>query len=301
MIRGRPRVSIGMPVYNGENYIEEALDSILAQTYSDFELIISDNASTDRTPEICQAYAAKDRRIHYHRNESNLGGAANFNRVFELSSGEYFKWAAHDDVIAPDFLLKCVQVLDKDPEVVLAHPKIKIINEQSKVIQTYSVQLRTDSPKPHVRFHDLIWVRHWCLQLYGLIRRSTLQMTPLHGEYASADRVLLVQLAFLGQFREIPEYLFFSRRHGQQGSLLVHNLHAYTAWFDPAKKDEIVFPASRLVLEHIKAVGDAPLSPYERACCYLSGSLRLVKYSAILARDLLVPVKVILRRVEAGT
>jgi glycosyltransferase involved in cell wall biosynthesis len=91
--RDKPRLSIGMPVFNGEKYLKEALDSILAQTYSDFELLISDNASTDRTEQICREYAAKDRRIRYYRNEKNIGAPKNFNRVFELSSGKYFRWA----------------------------------------------------------------------------------------------------------------------------------------------------------------------------------------------------------------
>jgi len=115
----KPRVSIGLPVYNGENYLEEAIDSILAQTYKDFELIISDNASTDRTPDICQAYANKDPRIRYYRNEKNIGAAVNFNRVFELSSSEYFKWAAHDDIIAPDYISECIEILDNDDSIVL--------------------------------------------------------------------------------------------------------------------------------------------------------------------------------------
>ncbi len=299
MSSNTPRVSIGLPVFNGENYIEEALDSILAQTYADFELIISDNASTDRTPEICRAYAAKDPRIRYYRNAENLGGAPNYNRAFELSSGEYFKWAAHDDVLAPDFLLQCVQLLDEHPEVVLCHPKSKIIDEHGELIEDYGVHLRTNSAQPYVRFHDLIWVRHWCLQIYGLIRRSTLEMTALHGSYASADRTLLIELAFLGRFHEIPEYLFFSRRHSQQGSRQVHDLHAYTVWFDPAKKAKFVFPATKLVFEHFRAVRDAPLSLYERARCYLSGLLRLFKYSAILAKDITVPAKLISRRPRA--
>ena len=296
MKEAEPLVSIGMPVFNGENYIAEALDSILAQTYSDFELIISDNASTDRTQEICLAYAARDQRIRYYRNKENLGGAANFNRVFELSSGKYFKWAAHDDVVAPQFLARCVQVLDEHPEVVLCHTKARIIDGQGRVIKDYAVQLRTDSPKPYTRFHDLIWVRHWCLQLYGLIRRDALNRTALHGKYASADRVLLVQLALLGPFHEIPEYLFFSRQHAERGSLLVHDLHSYIAWFDPTKKDKITFPAAKLVLEHFRAVKSAPLSPHERIYCYLSGMLRLCKYSTVLVKDVTVPAKLILRR-----
>ncbi len=301
MTSAKPHVSVGMPVYNGENYVEQALDSILTQTYLDFELIISDNASTDGTQRICQAYAAQHRRIRYYRNQQNVGAARNYNRVFELSTGEYFKWAAHDDVLAPDFLSKCVQVLDETPEVVLSYPRAKIIDEEGTVVSTYDVVLRTDSPKPAVRFHDLIWVRHWCLQVFGLIRSSVLRMTPLHGDYASSDRVLLLRLALLGRFHEIPEYLFLSRSHAQQAGRMVYDLHAYAAWFDPAKEGRLLFPASKLVLEHAIAVRDSPLSPSEQAYCYLTGLLRLAKFSRILVKDALMPARLMLRRLGAST
>ena len=110
-----PRVSIGIPVYNGGRFIKEAIDSILAQTFEDFELILSDNASTDETEEICKEYATLDRRIRYYRNEENLGAAKNYNRVFELSNGEYFKWASHDDLCAPEYLERCIAALCPPP------------------------------------------------------------------------------------------------------------------------------------------------------------------------------------------
>src|SRR3990172_11630910 len=115
----RPKVSVGMPVYNAERYLEEALASILAQSFDDFELVISDNASTDRTAEICRAYADKDERIRYFRMRQNYGVIDNFNSVFRLSGGEYFKWAASDDVCERDYLRKAVDVLDRDPSIVL--------------------------------------------------------------------------------------------------------------------------------------------------------------------------------------
>ena len=111
-------VSIGLPVYNGENYLSAAIESIAAQTFQDFELIISDNDSTDRTPEICRHYMMQDKRIRYFRNKRNLGAAPNYNRTYELSQGQYFKWTAHDDIICPDFLAKCVVALEAEPEAV---------------------------------------------------------------------------------------------------------------------------------------------------------------------------------------
>src|ERR1051326_2036095 len=112
MSNQKPRVSIGLPVYNGQQFLEEAINSLLAQTYSDFELIISDNASTDATEQICRAHAAADPRIRYYRNDKNRGPVWNLNRVFELARGELFKWAAHDDVCAPTLVERCVEVLE---------------------------------------------------------------------------------------------------------------------------------------------------------------------------------------------
>src|SRR5207248_940805 len=114
-----PQISVGMPLYNADRFLQETLDSILAQTFVNFELVISDNASNDRTEEICRAYAARDSRIRYYRKEINRGAAWNHNRVFELSRAKYFKWACYDDLLAPTFLEKCVAVLDCDPGVVL--------------------------------------------------------------------------------------------------------------------------------------------------------------------------------------
>ena len=108
--RGIPRVSIGLPVYNGERYLRESIDSILAQTFQDFELVVCDNASTDETARICEEYAERDPRVRYFRNARNIGGINNANLTFERSRGDLFRWAAHDDVCAPVLLERCVQV-----------------------------------------------------------------------------------------------------------------------------------------------------------------------------------------------
>src|SRR6266850_1186232 len=136
-LRMGPRVSIGLPVYNGERYVEETLDSLLAQTYEDFELIICDNDSGDRTQEICQSYAAKDRRIRYGRNPTNLGAAKNYRLTFELSSGEYFRWATCDDLFAPTSLERCIEVLDRELSTVLVYPKTKLIDDRGRIISDY--------------------------------------------------------------------------------------------------------------------------------------------------------------------
>ena len=129
-----PRVTIGVPVYNGQKYIRFTMDSLLAQTFTDFEIIVTDNCSTDTTPQIVQEYAARDPRVRYVRNETNIGPARNYNVSLELARGEFFKWNPADDVCAPDFLAKCVAALDAHPEAVLAYPRTNVIDTEGKVV-----------------------------------------------------------------------------------------------------------------------------------------------------------------------
>jgi len=275
LARDKPRVSIGMPVFNGEKYLEEALDSILAQTYTDFELIISDNASTDHTQQICRSYAAMDSRIRYYRNERNLGAPKNFNRVFELSSGEYFKWAAYDDVLAPEYIQKCVSVLDKDPSIVLCHSKTGRIDEHGTLVGIYDHKMRIDSPKPHERFGDLISIHNPCWAIFGVIRTSILKKTPLHGDYRGADGNLLAEIGLFGRMYEIPEYLFLRRDHsqaytrrfcGNQTFKSIDDLHEHMAWW--ASDSWINFTAWKNCFEFFRSLRRVPLKWSERMLCY---------------------------------
>lgn len=294
----KPKVSLGMPVYNGERYLKEAIDSILSQTYTDFELIISDNASTDGTQEICLEYSNKDPRIRYFRNEKNLGSAWNFNRVFELSAGKYFKWAAHDDIISSDFLLKCVEVLDQDPSVVLCYSDTTIIDEKGKFIEKYDLKLNTDSTKPQERFRDLLLKNPKCFEIFGLIRVNALRKTSLMGNYGHADGILLARLGLLGRFYKIPENLFFERRHPQQSMYLYGCYSGYmpdyylqTRWFDPAKAGRIIFPYWKMLSEYCSAVMQVPLNSYERLFCFQFLIIWGIKRRYSLMNDLIIAAK----------
>lgn len=261
-----------MPVFNGERYLAETLDSILVQTYTDFELIISDNASTDGTEEICRAYAARDHRIRYFRNGTNLGACRNFNRVFELSSGAYFKWAAHDDLCAPTFLERCVAVLDQDPAVVLCYSRARAIDEHGAVLLNYDSKPRASSPEPKERFYECICVDHPQITIvpvmvFGVVRASALRKTRLIGNYASSDGVLLGELALRGRFYEIPEFLFCYRYYPEQ-SWVAHSRYEVGAWYDPKRAGKITFPHWRLLVEHFNSIGRALQSSPERAWCY---------------------------------
>lgn len=262
-----PRLSIGMPVFQGAAYIRSALESILAQTHEDFELIVSDNASTDGTEDIVRAYAARDRRVRYHRSLRNVGAARNFNRVFSLASGEYFKWAAHDDVLAPECLARCVEVLDRERDVVLCYARANVIDERGRIIEEYVAPLRTDSPKAADRFLDLIAVDHRCYAAYGVIRARTLRQTSLHGSYPSSDRVLLTRLALFGRFHEIPEGLFLPRWHAAQAEHIHKDRYSFTVWFDPTLDGKVLFPKWRVLAGYLGTLPGAPLTWSDRARC----------------------------------
>lgn len=207
----KPLVSIGMPVYNGEKYVRQALDSLLAQDYANFELIISDNASTDGTAEICQAYAARDKRIRYYRNETNLGAIKNFNRVFGLSNGEYFMWAAADDLWHPSFISRCVSVIEEDRNVVLVYSRTMLIDSCGCSLGLTPDQIDTRGLASAERYGQIIWNMGWSNMVYGVIRSEVLAGTGKFGNMWGFDHVLLAELALRGSFAQIDEPLFYRR------------------------------------------------------------------------------------------
>ena len=213
-----PQTTVAMPVFNGENYIRRALESALAQTYSDFELIIVDNASTDATPDICEEYAARDSRIRYLQNESNIGVNANFDRCVELAAGRYFCWLAHDDEMTPDYLSRCSRVLDDRADVVLVHSLVQIIDEQGAGISIYDSGLDgADAGRASDRFRALTHVRHTCTAMFGLHRLESLRRTRiLSPNHHAADRSMLAEISLIGKIVQIDEPLFHNREHANR-------------------------------------------------------------------------------------
>ena len=258
-----PRVSIGVPVYNGKRYFRETLDSLLAQTFGDFELIICDNASTDGTADIARAYATRDRRVRYVRNDENIGYARNYRRAFALSSGEYFRWAPADDLSGRESLTRCVEVLDREPSVVLTYPKTTLIDDEGGVIREYEDRLHLQSPRPSERFARLLERLGLCNAQYGLIRAAVLRRIPPLGVYLGSDNVLLAELTLYGTFWEIPERLFFRRMHRAASSSM--NEAERRVFYDPNDRRRITMEAWRRLWELARAVGRAPLDAAERA------------------------------------
>lgn len=262
-----PRVSIGLAVYNGEKYLEEAIRSILAQTFTDFELIISDNASTDRTAEICKRYAEQDPRIRYSRNETNIGGANNENLTFKLARGRYFRWAAHDDICAPELLEKCAEVLDRYPEVVLCQTATVTIDENGHDLGSEQHYEGTAST-PVERFRQLSSMYHRCESTYGLIRSEVMRRTRLQLNYTDSDRVLLCELALYGSFYQVPEPLFYKRLHpGNQ----YKDWQGRMAWFLPdlQKSGRLTFPMSQQFFDYLVTIHRVPLAWRDKLLCYL--------------------------------
>ncbi|WP_036479009.1 glycosyltransferase family 2 protein [Myxosarcina sp. GI1] len=290
MTQKRPLVSVGMPVYNGEHFLENALNSILAQTFKDFELIISDNGSTDKTEAICRRYANADRRIRYIRNEENLGAGWNFDRVAELATGKYFKWACHDDLCAPEFLQKCVEVLETDPTMVLAYAKTSIIDESGAEIKKYEDGFHLTSDQPVERFkayHHLVRYGNLCHPFHGTIRREVLtKLLPL-GSYPSSDLILLGKLVLYGKFYEIPDYLFCKRDHPAISVRAHRAFHERIAWYDPTKKGKLHLTRWKWFEEYISAIRTAPLTWQEKTKCYRQMLQWLVWNSVWLTKDLL--------------
>jgi len=286
----RPRLSVGMPVFNGADYVREAIESILGQTFEDFELIISDNGSHDGTEEICRAYAAQDRRVFYHRGRTNQGAARNFNRVFALSSGEYFKWAAHDDKLAPDFVSQCLEVLERDPSVVLCHTKTTEIDERGAAVSNYDRTLDLTAAKPHVRFCRFLQLSaHRCFEAFGVIRARALQQSSLIGSFPGSDIRLLAELTLFGKFYEVPEYLFLRRKQYRrpfEGAL--PKRHMRTPWFDTAKGGKITLPMLQAFLGYLASIMRAPVAWDERGHCFVEVLRWMWRRKRSVVEDLMV-------------
>lgn len=241
-----PLVSVGMPVYNGERYLREAIDSVLRQELGDLELVISDNGSTDDTARICRAAVAADSRVRYFREATNRGAAWNYNRVLELARGTYFHWAACDDRFEPPYLRRCIDALDRDPGVVLAFTTTSVVDGDGREQRTwrprpgYATQNR-----PCDRFRDVLWHAVMCFEVFGVLRREQLLQTPGIAPFTGSDRPLLAELALRGKFHHIEAALFVNRVHPSD-SMHTHPDPAERArWFDPVAA--VRFPRWRLL------------------------------------------------------
>ena len=267
----KPRVSIGLAVYNGEQYLSQAIDSILAQTFTDFELILSDNASIDHTQDICKSYATKDKRIRYCRNQENIGGANNENQTFRLSRGEYFRWAAHDDALAPELLERCIEVLDKRSDIVMCYPRAFNIDEHGNILGEYDDNFGFQFAQPHKRFKGVLkgmW-GHAGNPMFGIVRRELMAKTALIAPFPASDMTFIAELSLYGKFYEIETRLYFHRIHMGMSNKLGLTSSEYTAWHDRSKAGKLSFPKILRLKALLAGIKKSPISLKEKIKCYV--------------------------------
>ena len=267
-----PLVSIGLPVYNGENFVAEAIQCVRDQTLSNWELIICDNSSTDRTVAVCRQLADQDNRIRVYQNPRNMGVSFNYNEVFRLSHGKFFKWAAHDDLFAPRFIERCVEEFEKEERLVLVFPKLCYVDADGRVLRRQASELSVLGSTIESRAKqflglaahgtDFLWLA------YGLIRREVLERSGAMGLYAGDDQVLLFKIALLGGIKQIDEEMFFRREHRdastcKRGSTVRER--AKFAYADDNRR--LVLPWCRLLKEHLSCVLKTPIPLWSRLGC----------------------------------
>ena len=264
-----PRLTIGLPVYNGENYLTESLEALLGQSYENFELLISDNASTDGTADICHRYGNQDSRIRYVRQPRNIGCAPNDNFVMKHARGELFKLASHDDLYARDLLKRCVEALDQYPQFVLAWSWSAVL-DVSGTVSPIECPVATDSMRTPERFRSMLF-DGWMDSGSSVIRRDVLLRTGLQGSYHFADRTFITEIGLHGPFYQVPDWLYFRREHPEQGGGH-RDMRARCEVLDPRRADRIRHPAFGLYAEYVwgylAAIRRAPLSSADRRECY---------------------------------
>lgn len=311
-----PSISIGLPVYNGEDYLERAIASLLAQTFQEFELVICDNCSSDGTERICRTFAERDPRIRYSRNESNIGAAGNFNRVFELAHGKYFAWANHDDLWEPGYLQECFKALESSPDAVLAYAHSIMIDASGQPVAELKKDLGLDNASASARlrkFHDHIlefdrtdsWDDNvgeglW-IPVYGLMRRDQLAKTGLIGSYISSDTVLLEELLMSGTFVEVKEVLFYKRDHPGRSMRASESYESRIVWFTGRNKTaRFLFPMWRIFWGRLGGVLNPSMPFPERLACFAE----MISYyfrSRHEGRTLIREIVINMRRLFAGS
>lgn len=253
-----PLVGVGVPVYNGERYLPETLDSLLAQTWEDFVLIIGDNASTDRTGEIAQDYAQRDPRIVYVRHATNIGAARNYHDLFRRAGTRYFRWQAADDLTLPEYTARCVAALDADPGVALAYCRTIDIDGAGRELGPYEDRMHVTDPDPVARFRYVRKTLERCNALYGLMRSEAAARTRMMDSFPGSDAAFMAELAFYGTFVELPDFLFRRRYHADASSAM--DSEALKRFQTPWASSAIpVARRWRLLAAHQHSVARAPL------------------------------------------
>ncbi len=263
-----PTVSIAIPTYNCEKYIAQSVESLLGQTYGDFELVISDNASTDGTEAICRKYEAIDKRVRYVRRADNIGGPGNFRHVFSLCGAKYHKWSTADDYWHPRFLEEAVAELDRDSDVVLCYPMTRLIDASGAKIEDYADNLDLSSNSPRQRFRDLYARIGLCNAHLGLLRRDAMLKTRLIAGHKASDIDFLAEMAMLGKFKLLPDVRFFRRYHPASSSWGRADEQHQKAYYDPKNTANLGVDTWRRFAYQFGMIHRCPIAWGDKAALY---------------------------------
>ncbi|MDB5103919.1 MAG: glycosyl transferase [Fibrobacteres bacterium] len=257
---GNPLVSIGMPIYNSDKHLRQSLDSLLGQTLQDFELIISDNASTDGTADICAEYARRDKRIRYIRQERNIGAPRNWNAVIPPARGEYFKWASGNDYCTPDSLARCVEAMQRERDIVLCYGHTELVDNDGKSLGEYTGDLDIRDPRPSDRFKKLLNGVGLNNAQQGVIRTSVLRRTGLDRLYPGGDIPLMSELALYGRLVLLPGVMLY-RRFSPETVMAMRSNAEVTLIYNPQARKPAGFLRVRFHRDNLFSIVRAPI-PY---------------------------------------
>jgi glycosyltransferase involved in cell wall biosynthesis len=271
-----PKVSIAIPTYNCEKYIGQSIESLLGQSYGNFELIISDNASTDGTEAVCRSFEAADKRVRYVRRVENIGGPGNFRNVFSLCNGKYHKWSTADDYWHPLFLEEAVAVLDAQSDVVLCYPMTRLIDATGATIEDYADNLDLSDESPRQRFRELYARIGLCNAHLGLLRRDAMLKTQLIAGHKASDVDFLAEMALLGKFKLLPDVRFYRRYHPASSSWARGDGQHQKAYYDPTDKVNLGVDTWRRFGYQFGMIRRSPLGLADKValCTYLGRGMR---------------------------
>jgi len=264
---GKPRVSIGMPVYNREKYVGASIEAHLNQTYGDFELILTDNCSSDRSEEVCRSYVERDARVKYYRNPTNLGAAGNYRRCWELSTGEYFRWTPSDDLVSPNLLERAVDILDRDPSIFVAYPRTRLIDAAGNVTGDFEENLHLMQDRPSERWRGVQKNLRLGNLHYGLNRAEKFRKTGLLRNYNGGDFPLIAEMSLYGKFYEIQDAFFYRRMH-EEASSSMKTSSDVMAFYDPKKREKIFLYHWVHLGANLRSIARAPISFSEKLRTY---------------------------------
>lgn len=258
-----PRLTVGVPVYNGERYLPTALDSLLSQTVEDMVILVGDNASTDSTGDIIDEYAARDSRVRHIRHPQNLGAARNYSVLCEMAETEFFRWLAADDCSEPRFHEVCLAALEEHPDAVLAYPRVMMIDAEGSHLEEYEEGMHLAHDRPSERLFALMRNLRLVNALYGVSRTSVLKRTRLLGAFRGSDITFLAELCLHGKIVEVPEPLMLRRMHEESFTAMTRE--EQLEFNKPGQNQTVELYFWRHLLEYVRATLRSPVSTRERA------------------------------------